>query len=129
MTSFIQNGDSFHLYDQVLFAKEVLPKYFKHNNLASFVRQLNMCKLNSLSILLKQIIFEIFVICFRLLEKQIMYVIVVITWLLSVLVDGFKKISTVDHGSLQSKEDMEFHNPYFVRDSPELMDSIKRKVD
>ncbi|XP_072926688.1 heat shock factor protein 4 isoform X1 [Hemitrygon akajei] len=36
------NGTSFHVFDQGRFAKEVLPKYFKHNNMASFVRQLNM---------------------------------------------------------------------------------------
>nr|XP_032830358.1 heat shock factor protein 1 isoform X2 [Petromyzon marinus] len=36
------NGLSFHVFDQGHFAKEVLPKYFKHNNMASFVRQLNM---------------------------------------------------------------------------------------
>ncbi|XP_051729685.1 heat shock factor protein 1 isoform X2 [Ctenopharyngodon idella] len=36
------NGTSFHVFDQGRFSKEVLPKYFKHNNMASFVRQLNM---------------------------------------------------------------------------------------
>lgn len=36
------SGTSFHVFDQGRFAKEVLPKYFKHNNMASFVRQLNM---------------------------------------------------------------------------------------
>ncbi|XP_059569726.1 heat shock factor protein 4 [Alligator mississippiensis] len=36
------NGTSFHVFEQGRFAKEVLPKYFKHNNMASFVRQLNM---------------------------------------------------------------------------------------
>ncbi|XP_048829628.1 heat shock factor protein 4 [Brienomyrus brachyistius] len=35
-------GTSFHVFDQGRFAKEVLPKYFKHSNMASFVRQLNM---------------------------------------------------------------------------------------
>ncbi|KAM5211054.1 heat shock factor protein 1 isoform 2-T2 [Hipposideros larvatus] len=37
-----QSGNSFHVLDQGQFAKDVLPKYFKHNNMASFVRQLNM---------------------------------------------------------------------------------------
>ncbi|XP_051470057.1 heat shock factor protein 2 isoform X2 [Apus apus] len=37
-----QNGQSFLVLDQQRFAKEILPKYFKHNNMASFVRQLNM---------------------------------------------------------------------------------------
>ncbi|XP_022411109.1 heat shock factor protein 1 isoform X1 [Monodon monoceros] len=36
------SGNSFHVLDQGQFAKEVLPKYFKHSNMASFVRQLNM---------------------------------------------------------------------------------------
>ncbi|XP_006887497.1 PREDICTED: heat shock factor protein 1-like [Elephantulus edwardii] len=30
------NGNSFHVLDQGQFAKEVLPKYFKHNNMAGF---------------------------------------------------------------------------------------------
>ncbi|XP_078398288.1 heat shock factor protein 2 [Cetorhinus maximus] len=37
-----QNGHGFLVLDEQRFAKEILPKYFKHNNMASFVRQLNM---------------------------------------------------------------------------------------
>ncbi len=48
MLSFFQNGRSFHIYDQAQFSKEILPLYFKHNNIASFIRQLNMCKCHSL---------------------------------------------------------------------------------
>ncbi|NXJ95683.1 HSF2 protein, partial [Corythaixoides concolor] len=36
------NGQSFLVLDEQRFAKEILPKYFKHNNMASFVRQLNI---------------------------------------------------------------------------------------
>ncbi|CAK5279560.1 unnamed protein product [Mycena citricolor] len=36
------SGDTFYVYDQEKFAMEVLPRWFKHKNFASFVRQLNM---------------------------------------------------------------------------------------
>lgn len=37
-----RNGTCFQVLNERKFAKEILPLYFKHNNLASFVRQLNM---------------------------------------------------------------------------------------
>ncbi|XP_068794267.1 heat shock factor protein 2-like isoform X3 [Struthio camelus] len=35
------DGQSFKVLDEESFAKKILPKHFKHNNMASFVRQLN----------------------------------------------------------------------------------------
>ncbi|VDO87532.1 unnamed protein product [Schistosoma curassoni] len=43
INNFVQHGTSFHIRDGNRLAKELLPLYFKHNNLSSFIRQLNMC--------------------------------------------------------------------------------------
>lgn len=37
-----ESNDSFIINNSNEFAAEVLPKYFKHNNYSSFVRQMNM---------------------------------------------------------------------------------------
>ncbi|XP_074818478.1 heat shock factor protein 3-like isoform X2 [Natator depressus] len=37
-----RDGQSFCILNEQRFAKELLPKYFKHNNICSFIRQLNM---------------------------------------------------------------------------------------
>ncbi|CAH8658194.1 unnamed protein product [Schistosoma bovis] len=42
INNFVQHGTSFHIRDGNRLAKELLPLYFKHNNLSSFIRQLNM---------------------------------------------------------------------------------------
>ena len=34
-------GDVFRVFNPTAFSKNVLPRYFKHNNWQSFVRQLN----------------------------------------------------------------------------------------
>eukprot|EP00122_Pirum_gemmata_P018721 Pgem_evm1s17540 len=40
--SWNETGDGFVLKNTEVFCKDVLPQYFKHNNFATFVRQLNM---------------------------------------------------------------------------------------
>jgi len=41
LVSWTETKDSFVVWKPVDFASEVLPKYFKHNNFCSFIRQLN----------------------------------------------------------------------------------------
>ncbi|XP_044490554.1 heat stress transcription factor A-8 [Mangifera indica] len=40
--SWSQNGESFVIWDMTEFSVKLLPKYFKHNNFSSFIRQLNI---------------------------------------------------------------------------------------
>ncbi|KAI1711074.1 HSF-type DNA-binding domain-containing protein [Ditylenchus destructor] len=83
-----ESGYSFHITDPYSFCRNVLPQYFKHNNLNSLIRQLNMY--------------------------------------------GFRKMTPIERTSLaraESDQDhLEFSHPYFVRDHPELLMNIKRKV-
>ncbi|TFK94808.1 hypothetical protein K466DRAFT_579695 [Polyporus arcularius HHB13444] len=44
-------GDSFYIYNQDRFAREVLGKWFKHQNFSSFVRQLNLYGFRKISAL------------------------------------------------------------------------------
>lgn len=71
-------GDGFVIYDQLKFVTELLPQYFKHNNLSSFIRQLNFY--------------------------------------------DFHKVANID------KNEMEFSHSYFLKDLPETLSFITRKV-
>ncbi|XP_019856235.1 PREDICTED: heat shock factor protein-like [Amphimedon queenslandica] len=42
LVAWSESGKTFLVLDEPRFSKDVLPKYFKHNNFASFVRQLNL---------------------------------------------------------------------------------------
>lgn len=41
ITSWGKFGESFIIWDHITFSAQILPKYFRHNNFASFVYQLN----------------------------------------------------------------------------------------
>eukprot|EP00045_Choanoeca_perplexa_P006947 m.60898 g.60898 ORF g.60898 m.60898 type:complete len:371 (+) comp13866_c0_seq2:174-1286(+) len=42
LISWSENGDTFRVHNAAALAKEVLPRYYKHSNFTSLVRQLNM---------------------------------------------------------------------------------------
>lgn len=42
LVSWLNEGNGFQILNASRFSEEVLPIYFKHKNLASFIRQLNM---------------------------------------------------------------------------------------
>lgn len=84
LISWSDNGQSFIIMDSTRFSQE-LSKYFKHNNLSSFIRQLNMY--------------------------------------------GFRKVATIENSGLHSgTDDLHFYHPDFVKDKPERLDAIKRKL-
>jgi hypothetical protein len=54
IVSWVNNGANFTIWNTQAFQKQILPQYFKHNNLCSFVRQLNTYgfhKINATSVL------------------------------------------------------------------------------
>ncbi|XP_057670131.1 heat shock factor protein 1 isoform X1 [Diorhabda carinulata] len=75
--SWNDKGDGFIIHDQLEFITKLLPYFFKHNNMASFVRQLNFY--------------------------------------------NFHKVPS-------TKNDIEFSHECFLRDMPELLPYIRRKI-
>lgn len=53
LVSWSSNGRSFIVHDQVKFSKEILPNYFKHQKMNSFIRQLNMYGFKKVKFFLK----------------------------------------------------------------------------
>ena len=82
--SWSKDGKSFIIYNPTSFSKHVLPMYFKHNKLASFIRQLNLY--------------------------------------------GFRKAVTVDSADHLFHESVVFQHPLFVKENPEFLPLIKRKI-
>ncbi|XP_019757209.1 heat shock factor protein isoform X2 [Dendroctonus ponderosae] len=76
--SWNSSGDGFEMHDQLGFISQTLPKYFKHNQLSSFVRQLNLY--------------------------------------------GFHKSQSIE------RDEFQFTHPFFLKDVPQLLPLIKRKV-
>ncbi|XP_036140786.1 heat shock factor protein isoform X3 [Monomorium pharaonis] len=79
------SGRSFFIRNQAKFTSDLLPHYYKHSNMASFIRQLNMY--------------------------------------------GFHKKVSVELGGLKcDRDEIEFAHQYFLKDEPDLVKHIKRKV-
>ncbi|XP_018373904.1 PREDICTED: heat shock factor protein-like isoform X2 [Trachymyrmex cornetzi] len=85
LISWSPSGNTFLIKNHSEFTIKVLPYYYKHSNMASFIRQLNMY--------------------------------------------GFHKVASVELGGLKcDKDEIEFAHRYFCKDSPHLVENIKRKV-
>lgn len=110
VVSWSQSSKSFIVWNPPEFARDLLPKYFKHNNFSSFIRQLNtyvskMSEHRALDLILFPYLKAFDCNCN---SEQIVFV----------YEQGFRKIDP---------EQWEFANDDFVRGKPHLLKNIHRR--
>ena len=100
-----EDGNSFIIKNQSEFTKTMLPYYYKHSNMASFVRQLNMYGFHKVMSV----------------DSGGLRV--------STLVIIFKFWNNICIKFQGDREETEFSHTYFLRGQEHLLDQIKRKVN
>ena len=100
----VEHGETFVIKDSDKFSAQIIPTAFKHSKFASFVRQLNFCKLFCCVISVQSHLFSVS---------------------FSKPTDGFRKIRP---DGAQKSHWWEFRHPFFKRDEPQLISKIKKSM-
>lgn len=97
--------------------------------MASFIRQLNMCKCDSDRIYLRNYYSYICLIACVSNDRPPNSQQTLLNLFFSFAADGFHKITSLDNGGLKfDRDDMEFSHPSFQRGHPFMLENIKRKI-
>ena len=120
----LQQGRSFIVHDQVKFAKAILPNYFKHQKMNSFIRQLNMYGFKKVGIEYSKLFFSNGQ---RIQPKN--FVFIFLQSFIQLLKMLKFQVPKLNEGTLHASESdqIEFANEFFIRDEPDLLSKIKRK--